>query len=321
MMPTPEIFPYTLHGRTALNARHAGHSVSGVLVRSGGGFACLQAWESLGDDPLAVHVESLAGGNPSSLASRAIVAAAMDAVTRAAGQSLFDGLVIPASHATITGPINPALAESWIARGFDTFKMKLGPEWPVAMPGIIAAAAAHPQARWRFDFNASVDAIGFSTWARSLPDTMRATIDFVEDPCLFSPGAWAELEESTSLRLAADAWCCDPAAAGFIGICKPARDDAQAVLDAAVERKRPMVVTSNMDHSVGVAWAAVWAARFAAAGVQHGPAGLCTPLLFEPDAFSERFGPEGNRLRPPGGSGIGFDDLLAGLPWRGVGAV
>ena len=318
MMNAPEIFPYSLRARSPMNARHAGTSVSGVLVRSAGGHACLQAWESLGDAPLAEHVASLAGGHPTLLADRALAAAADDAAARLAGRSLFDGLVIPPSHATIIGPMDPTLAESWLARGFDSFKVKLGAAWRVAMPGVLAAAAAHPHARWRFDFNASIDANEALAWMRSLPDALRAATDFVEDPCPFSPCDWAELEEAGGLRLAADAWCTDPAAAGFLGICKPARDDARMVLETAVAGKRPMVVTSNMDHPLGVVWAALWAARFAAAGVHHGPAGLCTHLLFAPDAFSERLGPEGNRLRAPGGTGLGFDDLLAGLPWQRV---
>ena len=187
MMNAPEIFPYSLRARSPMNARHAGTSVSGVLVRSAGGHACLQAWESLGDAPLAEHVASLAGGHPTLLADRALAAAADDAAARLAGRSLFDGLVIPPSHATIIGPMDPTLAESWLARGFDSFKVKLDAAWRVAMPGVLAAAAAHPHARWRFDFNASIDANEALAWMRSLPDALRAATDFVEDPVRFLP--------------------------------------------------------------------------------------------------------------------------------------
>jgi O-succinylbenzoate synthase len=319
MNSTVEIFPYILRARTPLNARHEGNSVAGVLVRRAGGHACLQAWEALGDAPLADHVASLAGGNPTGLASRAVNAAAVDAAARRAGRSLCEDLIIPPSHATLLGPPDADTMESWFDRGFDTFKVKLGRDWRQAMPAVLAAAAAHPGARWRFDFNSSITAGEALAWARSLPDKMLAATDFVEDPCPFTPCDWMDLEEATGLRIAADACCTEPPASGFIGICKPARDDAQAVLAAAMAIRRPMVVTSNMDHPLGVAWAACWAARFAAAGVHHGPAGLCTHLLFEPDRFSDHLVLAGNRMEAPAGTGLGFDDLLAALPWQRMG--
>jgi O-succinylbenzoate synthase len=104
-----------------------------------------------------------------------------------------------------------------------------------------------------------------------------------------------------------------PGADGFVLVCKPARDDAGAMLERARRTGRQVIVTSNMDHAFGVAWAAYWAARFEAEGCLRGPAGLATTLLFEPEAFADRLAPVGCRLSAPCGTGLGFDDLLAGL--------
>ena len=93
-------------------------------------------------------------------------------------------------------------------------------------------------------------------------------------------------------------------------VCKPAWQDPDAL------RKRwphhGMVVTSAMDHPLGQAYAAWVAMKLPGAHVD----GVQTHHLFEPDAFSERLGPWAPRFYPPGGTGLGFDDLLSGLEWR-----
>ena len=69
-------------------------------------------------------------------------------------------------------------------------------------------------------------------------------------------------------------------------------------------------------HPVGQAFAAWEAGRLnlqlpGAVGVS----GLQTHHLFEPDAFSEMLGNWSPSFSVPGGTGIGFDDLLGALPW------
>lgn len=307
------IYPYTLHARAGLNARHASAVVNGLLLHSEGGYACFQPWESLGDEPIARHLEQYHEGKVTPLLANAIAAAAVDGQARHEGRSLFDGLAIPESHATLTDSVTTDSAAVWRERGFSTLKVKLGPDWREKMPGIVATADAWPDLVWRFDFNESLTADEFFQWSKSLGANLRKQTDVVEDPCPFSPCDWGDLEEATGLRLAVDRRVEAPGADGFVLVCKPARDNAAAVLERARKTGRKVIVTSNMDHPLGVAWAAYWAARFEAEGCLRGPAGLATTLLFEPDAFSERLAPGGSRLLPPGGTGLGFDDLLSGL--------
>lgn len=66
-----------------------------------------------------------------------------------------------------------------------------------------------------------------------------------------------------------------------------------------------------MDHPIGQLHAARVAARLAT----NPRCGLVTHVLFEPNAFSERLALDGARLVPPGGIGIGFEDLLENLDW------
>ena len=307
------IFPYTLTARAALNARHPSAAVQGLLLHAAGGYACFQPWESLGDEPISRHFRLYHEGKVTPLLASALAAAAVDGAARREGRSLFDGLVIPESHATLTEPVTPESAAAWRERGFSTLKVKLGPEWREKMPGIEAAAAAWPDFVWRFDFNESVSADEFFLWSKSLGANLRKQTDVVEDPCPFAPCDWGDLEEATGLRLALDRRVDAPGADGFVLVCKPARDDAGAMLDRARRDGKRIIVTSNMDHAFGVAWAAYWAARFEAEGCLHGPAGLATTFLFEPDPFADRLAPVGCRLRAPAGTGLGFDDLLDGL--------
>ena len=72
-----------------------------------------------------------------------------------------------------------------------------------------------------------------------------------------------------------------------------------------------VIVTSAMDHVLGQFWAAWHACR-----VPEQTHGVATHHLFAPDAFSERVSLDGCRLVAPGGTGLGFDDLLEGLPWK-----
>ena len=79
---------------------------------------------------------------------------------------------------------------------------------------------------------------------------------------------------------------------------------------------RKLVVTTNMDHPVGVLWAAFHAARAAKAGVLHGPCGLLTHLLFEPDRFSTELSVRDRVLVVPNGPGLGYHEMWADLPWQ-----
>jgi len=77
------------------------------------------------------------------------------------------------------------------------------------------------------------------------------------------------------------------------------------------------VVTSYMDHALGQMYAAYECARLRQfdprADMFHG---LATHTLFERDPFFEQLSLSGGRLSAVEGTGLGFDDLLEGLPWK-----
>lgn len=275
---------YELVPRTRLNAlTSAAGPRRGALLRVGSGFADIHPWPELGDLPIDEQLAMLARGEETALTAASVRFARLDGAARLEGRSLFEGLTIPESH----WPAGAGEAPD----AFDTIKVK--------MPGGVLP----DQGRLRLDFNAAVDAAEFERIAGFLP---RERIDFVEDPCPYDPSVWSGLRKRLGLRLALDR---EVASAGVdVLLVKPA---VQMVEASELPVGMEIVVTSYMDHPVGQLHAAAVASRLATSS----RCGLVTHLLYQPNAFSERLQIDGARLVPPRGTGIGFDDLLDGLPW------
>lgn len=278
------IYRYELVPRTRLNAlASAAGPRRGALLRVGNGFADVHPWPELGDLPIDEQLAMLARGEETALTAASVRFAHVDGAARLENRSLFEGLTIPESH----WPAGAGEAPD----AFDTIKVK--------MPGGVLP----DRGRLRVDFNAAVDAVEFERIAASLP---RERIDFVEDPCPYDPSVWSGLRKRLGLRLALDRTV---ASAGVdVLVVKPA---VQFVEASKLPGRMEIVVTSYMDHPVGQLHAAAVASRLATSS----RCGLVTHLLYQPNGFSERLELDGARLIPPRGTGIGFDDLLEGLPW------
>jgi o-succinylbenzoate synthase len=287
-------WPYALKPKRALSALAGDAPRRGALIRVGGGFADVHPWPELGDATIDEQLARLARGEMTPLTTRSLEFAKLDGEARERGVSLFEGLTIPDSHWPGADP-PPA---------FDTVKLKNVDRIPDGV-------------RLRIDFNATLTPEEFVRVAETLP---RERVDFVEDPCPYDPDVWRELSERTGLRLALDRAATQwgsgrprPLSGGeappppFVLIVKPAVETVPVV-------PNEIVITSYMDHPVGQLFAAYVAALSAAS--RQPSAGLVTHVLFESDPFIERMRLDGARLVPPPGTGIGFDDLLAALPWK-----
>lgn len=271
---------YTLVPRRRLSGVAVAGPRHGALIRVGDGFADVHPWPELGDAPLDEQIALLARGETTPLTRASLHLASVDGEARARGVSLFERLTIPLSHWPGADP----------PPEFDTVKIKDVSQIP-------------PEVRLRIDFNATLSAAAFIEIAATLP---RERVDFVEDPCPYDPEVWRSLREKTGLRLAFDQRG-EPRGGYDVAIWKPA-------LQTAAPRAESIVVTSYMDHPVGQ-FGAAWVAAANASRVDP-RCGLMTHVLYEPDAFIERIRTDGARLLPPEGTGIGFDDLLASLPWK-----
>lgn len=307
---------YELRGAGTLNARSERTVFEGALIRVDGGYGCLHPWPELGDPALDDLLQMMRTGEDHVLIDRARCCAAMDRAARLEARSLFKGLTVPTSHATLV-EWSAAAVEAAMRAGFGVMKLKAGRDIAREAGMLNEYSHAWPDLRWRLDFNARTSVEDICVFLECLRDSTKEQIDFLEDPCPFVEEHWLALREVGGLRLAMDRGASPGRDEADVLVLKPALVDPRDFRQSAEENAQWLVVTSAMDHPVGQCFAAYEAARLSA-GVTGmvGECGLQTHGLFETDAFSERLGVVGPVFHPPGGSGLGFDDLLEGLPWK-----
>lgn len=295
---------YTLRSISALNPVSARTEHEGALLRVGEGYGCLHPWPELGDAKLSEQLDLLASGRSTPLIDQALRCAEKDGAARRAGSSLFSNPV-PESHWLAMPGDDP---ETAMAEGFDCVKLKIGrdPKTEIERSGKWAEAGF----RLRFDGNEKFSPLDFLRFWESLGD-LRRRVDLVEDPIPWDLETWAQLGE-LGVPLAVDRESESRFREGNIAVIKP------ALSDWVPPGQSRFLVTSYMDHALGQIRAAAEASRLAA-GPDAGrllKCGLMTHRCFESDPFFERIRCVGSRLQSPGGTGLGFDDLLEDLPWK-----
>lgn len=299
-----------LAGPGSLNAVTRASEVEGALLRDqGGGHACLQPWPSLGQGDLDCSLALLRDGGDSDLLRAVRRCLALDGAARAAGIGLFEGKSIPPSHLSVPDWADLAWLEAKFSAGFTYFKLKCGRDFGAAASRVDHLCAHFGGAlRLRLDFNQCLDLVGF----RALVDLLgkrSEQIDFIEDPIAYQPDIWRKLSGELPFDLALDHPGTEAIDGFQVRVIKPAWGDTA---QGGVRE----VFTTAMDHPIGQLFAAHQAAE---SGDGLGQAGLLTHWLFEPDPFSEGLQVDGEcRLVPPGGAGLGFSELLDGLPWKAV---
>jgi len=297
-----EFHEYRLRSQAVLNPLAPRREFPGALLRAYGGHGCIHPWPELGDASLEEELTRLRRGHPGPLGKRALQCCRIDGEARREGKSLWTGLVVPKSHFTMG-------SETAIPPGFATVKIKGGGD-PSLLSERIKSLPAHLGIR--IDCNGVLLGVAqfVELWTELAPWHQR--IEFVEDPCPFAESVWREIADLTGCSLALDRW--DGVAPDhWIRVVKPA-------LQGEWRGNGSLVFTSSMDHPVGQLFAAWCAAREAAVRPERVLAcGLVTHHLFDPaDPFVDALGPPQPVLKPPVGTGLGFDDLLEELPWERV---
>jgi O-succinylbenzoate synthase len=230
-----------------------------------------------------------------------------DAAAREEGRSLFDGLEVPESHATLPDLNDEAVTQA-LERGFSTVKAKARGNGADVMKEIRRLRNEWPALKWRVDFNEGGNGKALrdelSVWSKE----EKQAIDFLEDPIPYHGGEWESFGEACGIALANDRRVEDERGDSQVLVFKPAVNDLRTGQEP---RQGRVVVTSYMDHPLGQAFTAWEAAR---AGVTE-VCGLQTHGIFKPDEFTERLGEVGPGFHVPEGTGLGFDDLLESLPW------
>lgn len=312
-MATPlYIHRYSLSSARALNSKSKRVAHQGILVRNGDGVGCVHPWPELGDPSLEVLLQCLRDGDFShQILRNALTCAELDGEARQRGVSLFDGLEVPESHATLVDC--ESQLDSAVNAGFRVIKMKAGRDLDAECAWLREAHASYPDLRWRLDFNQNLNREQLDRYLGELPENLLEGIDFLEDPC-----ADGECVAEVPVPLAADrasAYCEDPYS--YV-VVKPAVDAVEVVSQHAVKQKVRAVFTSYMDHPVGQSYAAYAAGKMAQSqpSLVDSYCGLMTHGVFEPDGFSEALGEIKPQWSAAAGTGLGFDDLLDEIQWE-----
>lgn len=295
---------YELTSATPLNSLGARRTFPGALILVNGGIGCIHPWPELGDGNLEDHLQALRQSESTPLVRRALHCCEIDGEARRAGRSLFANETIPQSHATLNHIPSIEECDALATAGFSAVKIKVNGHDAGVVHQLEPLTAA--DLSLRLDFNLSLTKDRFIALVQSMSDDLRAAIDFVEDPFIYHRQGWREAHAATKLQLALDQviLLADPQSYDVM-VWKPAKTDGPPCAAR-------LIVTSYMDHAVGQMFAAYEAAR---SGTREF-CGLLTHPLFERDPFFECIQSNGPSLNAPAGTGLGFDDLIAKLPWK-----
>ena len=311
----PLIARYRMKSRGFLNVVSARREFEGALIRVGDGFGCIHPWPELGDPPLEKCLADLQGARRWPIVRRALRCAEYDEIARQAGDSLFEEMEVPRSHATLA-KADAAEVGKAVEAGFDIIKLKARRDLRSEAEFIGSMVDDFPSLKWRLDFNESATADEMESFLLGLSENAKRALDFIEDPCPYSDEVWKNLYRKTRVMLAVDHESSPQSHAAQVMVIKPALDEPFLLGEAAVHNTQRVVLTSYMDHPFGQAFAAWEASRLE---LQFpglvGVCGLQTHHLFEPDEFVESLGEWKPGFTIPAGTGLGFDDYLEAQPW------
>lgn len=133
-------------------------------------------------------------------------------------------------------------------------KLKLGSNYQTILESLMGQGWIGEKV-FRLDFNSCLKADEASQAFHWIKENFKSKIQYVEDPCPIDKKVWKELNQI--IPVAAD-WQMDfaePEVFSFV-ILKPTRQDYQEVANFCKQKNLQLVVTSSMDHSLGIYWAA-----------------------------------------------------------------
>lgn len=288
--------PYSLVKRKKVNALDQAGTQSGVLLRildSEGvwGVSDICPWPHLGD--LSWEEELAQKGK---LFQRALQLAEEDLQARQNKKSLLQDKWVD----------NNILVTDYTQFDFEapkyqgkTLKIK-GDNNIFRLVEILRSAPAH--LTFRLDFNSILTSDEFQLFLDQIP--LSLPIEYVEDPCAYNEKLWSRWNQIVPLAadfvLAPDHYS--------VKICKPSRE--------TLKMTQKTVVTSSMDHPVGVAHALRLAQKY-----DLPKSGLLTLDLYESTSFHDCFVFQNESeinfsKRALNGTGLGMTQELQNLSWK-----
>lgn len=323
---------YSLKPKTRIGSVAASREREGALLKIQWpddiiGYGDLFPWPEFGDLRVDAQLLNLKSGKISTGLEQTIHLARKDGQARRYQQNLMRGVPRVRNHFLITDPLKITDAELIDAQtlGFTVVKLKCGQN-PEAELKLAEKIIKDRGFTLRLDYNGNATPAKFQSFMGKIPPLLRQKIEFVEDPFVYNHELWKSAAELVTLAVDQETdrvpWEeyseANPPPFKVI-ILKPARQDIGKAREYAHRFRLKIVVTSSLDHPVGIMHAA------AACGEIKRlypnlvlDAGCFSHLAYEPDLFSQMLPLRGPYLGEIAGWGVGFDSLLNGLPWTAL---
>ena len=289
------------------------------------GYADVFPWPEFGDADITDQIRALALGKVSTLVEQAIWLAKKDAALRKEKKNAFGTASKVKNHFLVTDftKFNEAAVREARSAGFTTFKIKVGRA--VDEEGkFVAKLLKQNPVLVRLDFNAKTDFSEFERFFSHMGTAEKARIEFVEDPVPWAIDAWTEAAKIIPLAIDIESekidWDKFSSKPPFqTVILKPARMDMEKALKFVNRFALKMVVSSSLDHPVGVAHAlaqAIELKKFYPNALLD--CGCLTLKAYKPNEFMTQIQTTGPFLKEIKGTGSGFDDLWDKQEWTPV---
>ncbi|MBP7845522.1 MAG: hypothetical protein KA116_12000 [Proteobacteria bacterium] len=318
-----QYFPYAIRSQGSRNAHDQDSIQRGMLLKIVNGYACLHPHPELGEPSLDALIEDIKSNKPKfNLSLKVLACAAIDGNARSLKKSLFEDSEIPKSHFLLNlAELNQNTLEKKIyslkSLAFNKIKIKLSSKLDENYLILDKLSQYAKDFKWRLDFNESLNKRSFQEFIQNLSADQMDHIDFIEDPFPYHPNEWALMESHYPIKLAKDFnSSLDPKGYSFI-IHKSARDNPAITLELAKNYGKKVVVTHNMDHPLGVLYAAYEASKLSKE-ISLEDCGLLWPEFFTVPEGCPPIHNNGPSLQKTQGHGLGLDDYLKNLNWKNL---
>ena len=291
------------------------------------GYADCHPWEELGDLSLEEHLNLLSHNKFTSISSKSLFFAKIDAKNRSLNRSVFLNKKNLKNH-FITSYEN--ISESELLklkeRKFNFIKLKMGKNFKTEIEFIkkYFISLNEKGIKLRLDFNSSFDFDQITKFLEQIRNELEV-IDFIEDPFEFHFEQWQEIQNKFSVNLAIDKKTestlsliknkfFESENAFKVIIIKPAVEEISFILNSKLRQR--IIFTSYMDHPFGQMCALFEAQSF----YEQYPdkreeCGFLTHLLYEKNDYAKEFNLYENILSSIQEFGFGFHELLEKEKW------
>lgn len=286
------------------------------------GYADLHPWPELGDHELDVHIDALRAGKLSQLMEQTIWLARRDAEAREARTHLLTGLPKVKNHFLLNdySKLSDAMLKEMKSSGYTILKVKVGKMIDEESQFILKTIRQNTWLSIRLDFNAKVDFSRFERFMTPFTKQDLTKLEFVEDPIPWNPEQWTEAAKLAPLAIDNEIDKLDletfKEPSFKVVVLKPARQDVEKVMKFVSRLNLKAVVTSSLDHPVGVIHAAAVAGHYKKLLPNTMLDSGCLSLrTYKPNEFTSRIQAVGPFIQSVPGFGVGFDELLGKIEW------